>query len=246
MEDALYERVSMRQFARLSLDQALPDESTIMKFRHLLERHGLGQTLFDRVNRWLVESAIMIREGTLMDATIIEAPSSTKNATGQRDPPMHQTKKGNPWHFGMKLHSGVDAITGLCHRGVSTSANAHDLNVANRLLHGEEAFVVADSGYQGAANREGLPQDIDWHIAEKPSEVARWRAHPRINKVALAWAHTKSSVRAKVEHPFRTIKRQFGYDTVRYKGLEKNHNRLMTLLMSSNMIRVGQMAGIRG
>ncbi|AHM87487.1 Transposase [Klebsiella pneumoniae 30660/NJST258_1] len=148
MEDALYEIASMRLFARLSLDSALPDRTTIMNFRHLLEQHQLARQLFKTINRWLAEAGVMMTQGTLVDATIIEAPSSTKNKEQQRDPEMHQTKKGNQWHFGMKAHIGVDAKSGLTHSLVTTAANEHDLNQLGNLLHGEEQFVSADAGYQ--------------------------------------------------------------------------------------------------
>ncbi len=149
MEDALYEIASMRLFARLSPDSALPDRTTIMNFRHLLEQHQLARQLFKTINRWLAEAGVMMTQGTLVDATIIEAPSSTKNKEQQRDPEMHQTKKGNQWHFGMKAHIGVDAKSGLTHSLVTTAANEHDLNQLGNLLHGEEQFVSADAGYQG-------------------------------------------------------------------------------------------------
>nr|ASJ78797.1 IS5 transposase [Escherichia coli] len=190
MEDALYEIASMRLFARLSLDSALPDRTTIMNFRHLLEQHQLARQLFKTIN--------------------IEAPSSTKNKEQQRDPEMHQTKKGNQWHFGMKAHIGVDAKSGLTHSLVTTAANEHDLNQLGNLLHGEEQFVSADAGYQGAPQREELAEvDVDWLIAERPGKVRTLKQHPRKNKTAINIEYMKASIRAKVEHPFRIIKRQF-------------------------------------
>jgi len=156
MEDALYEIASMRLFAGLPLAGAIPDHTTIMNFRHLLERHGSARKIFDEVSSWLSEAGVLVKEGTLLDATMIEAPSSTKNQTGERDPEMRQTKKGNQWHFGMKAHIGVDASTGLTHSFTTTAANQHDLNQAEHLLHGKEAFIFADSGYRGAENREEL------------------------------------------------------------------------------------------
>ncbi len=183
MEDALYEIASMRLFARLSLDSALPDRTTIMNFRHLLEQHQLARQLFKTINRWLAEAGVMMTQGTLVDATIIEAPSSTKNKEQQRDPEMHQTKKGNQWHFGMKAHIGVDAKSGLTHSLVTTAANEHDLNQLGNLLHGEEQFVSADAGYQGAPQREELAEvDVDWLIAERPGKVRTLKQHPRKNK----------------------------------------------------------------
>ena len=219
MEDALYEIASMRLFARLSLDSALPDRTTIMNFRHLLEQHQLARQLFKTINRWLAEAGVMMTQGTLVDATIIEAPSSTKNKEQQRDPEMHQTKKGNQWHFGMKAHIGVDAKSGLTHSLVTTAANEHDLNQLGNLLHGEEQFVSADAGYQGAPQREELAEvDVDWLIAERPGKVKTLKQHPRKNKTAINIEYMKASIRAKVEHPFRIIKRQFGFVKARYRG----------------------------
>lgn len=219
MEDALYEIASMRLFARLSLDSALPDRTTIMNFRHLLEQHQLARQLFKTINRWLAEAGVMMTQGTLVDATIIEAPSSTKNKEQQRDPEMHQTKKVNQWHFGMKAHIGVDAKSGLTHSLVTTAANEHDLNQLGNLLHGEEQFVSADAGYQGAPQREELAEvDVDWLIAERPGKVKTLKQHPRKNKTAINIEYMKASIRARVEHPFRIIKRQFGFVKARYRG----------------------------
>lgn len=156
MEDALYEIASMRLFAKLSQDQVIPDRTTIMNFRQLLEQRQLARQCFDSVNQWLSEAGIMMKQGSLVNATIIEAPSSTKNKREQRDPEMHQTKKGNQWYFGLKAHIGVDAKSGLTHSLETTSANEHDLNQVGHLLHGKEEFVFADAGYQGAENREDL------------------------------------------------------------------------------------------
>lgn len=242
MEDALYEIASMRLFAGLSLDGAIPDHTTIMNFRHLLERHGLARKIFKEVSDWLSEAGVLIKEGTLMDATIIEAPSSTKNKTGERDPEMHQTKKGNQWHFGLKAHIGVDARTGLTHSFTTTAANEHDLNQAENLLHGNEDFIFADAGYQGAEKRDELKDiDVDWHIAERPGKVRTWKEHPRVNKVLINIEYIKASVRAKVEHPFRIIKCQFGFTKARYRGLAKNDSKLALLFALANIVRVGQM-----
>lgn len=177
-----------------------------------------------------------------MDATIIEAPSSTKNKEQQRDPEMHQAKKGNQWHFGMKAHIGVDAKSGLTHSLVTTAANEHDLNQLGNLLHGEEQFVSADAGYQGAPQREELAEvDVDWLIAERPGKVKTLKQHPRKNKTAINIEYMKASIRAKVEHPFRIIKRQFGFVKARYKGLLKNDNQLAMLFTLANLFRVDQM-----
>lgn len=241
MEDALYEIASMRLFAGLSLDGAIPDHTTIMNFRHLLERHGLARKIFQEVSAWLSDAGVLVKEGTLLDATIIEAPSSTKNKAGERDPEMHQTKKGNQWHFGMKAHIGVDARTGLTHSFTTTAANEHDLNQAEYLLHGKEEFIFADSGYRGAENRKEL-EDVKahWHVAEIPSKVKELKKHPRINKLPLKTEYLKASIRAKVEHPFRIIKCQFGFTKARYRGLMKNDSKLAMLFALANIARVDQ------
>ena len=244
MEDALYEIASMRLFAKLSLDQAIPDRTTIMNFRHLLEQHRLARQLFDTVNQWLSDAGIMMKQGTLVDATLIEAPCSTKNKRGERDGEMHQTKKGNQWYFGMKAHIGVDAKSGLTHSLKTTAANEHDLNQVGNLLHGEEAFVFADAGYQGAENREELADvKAQWAIAMRPGRLKELKKHPHKNKAVIAFERLKSSIRAKVEHPFRIIKRQFGFVKARFKwpGLRKNDNQLAMLFTLVNLFRVDQM-----
>ena len=239
MEDALYEIASMRLFAKLSLDQAIPDRTTIMNFRHRLEQHQLARQLFESINQWLSDAGIMMTQGTLVDATIIEAPSSTKNKRQQRDPEMHQTKKGNQWHFGMKAHIGVDAKSGLTHSLATTAANEHDLNQAGNLLHGKEEFVFGDAGYQGAPKREELAGvKVEWAITERPGKVKALKQRPRKNKAVIQFERLKASIRAKVEHPFRLIKRQFGFVKARYKGLMKNDNQLEMLFTLANLFRV--------
>ena len=242
MEDALYEIASMRQFAQLSLDKAIPDRTTIMNFRHLLEKHKLTRKLFKTVNQWLSDCGVMMTQGTLVDATIIEAPSSTKNKKNERDPDMHQTKKGNEWHFGMKAHIGVDAKSGLTHTLVTTAANEHDLNQMKNLLHGDEEFISGDAGYQGAEKREELKEkDVEWLIAARPGKVRALKKHPRKNKTAINIEYLKASIRAKVEHPFRIIKCQFGFIKARYKGLTKNDSQLAMLFTLANLFKVDQM-----
>ena len=242
MEDALYEIASMRQFAQLSLDKAIPDRTTIMNFRHLLEKHKLTRQLFKTVNQWLSDCGVMMTQGTLVDATIIEAPSSTKNKKNERDPDMHQTKKGNEWHFGMKAHIGVDAKSGLTHTLVTTAANEHDLNQMKNLLHGDEEFISGDAGYQGAEKREELKEkDVEWLIAARPGKVRALKKHPRKNKTAINIEYLKASIRAKVEHPFRIIKCQFGFIKARYKGLTKNDSQLAMLFTLANLFKVDQM-----
>ena len=166
MEDLLYEAESVRRFVGLNLTEALPDETTILNFRHLLERHQLGKGLLEEINAHLESQGLRLREGTIVDASIIEAPSSTKNRSGERDPEMHQTKKGNQWHFGMKAHIGVDADTGIVHSLSTTAANAHDVTEAHNLLHGGETQVWCDAGYQGVHKREeNLVSEVEWQVA---------------------------------------------------------------------------------
>ncbi|MDX7772333.1 IS5 family transposase, partial [Aeromonas caviae] len=212
---------------------------TIMNFRHRLEQHQLARQLFESINQWLSDAGIMMTQGTLVDATIIEAPSSTKNKRQQRDPEMHQTKKGNQWHFGMKAHIGVDAKSGLTHSLATTAANEHDLNQAGNLLHGKEEFVFGDAGYQGAPKREELAGvKVEWAITERPGKVKALKQRPRKNKAVIQFERLKASIRAKVEHPFRLIKRQFGFVKARYKGLMKNDNQLAMLFTLANLFRV--------
>lgn len=234
MEDSLYEIESMRRFAGLRLSDRIPDETTILHFRHLLESHDLGRKLLLEINKHLASKGCSLREGTIVDATLISAPSSTKNKENQRDPEMHQTKKGNQWYFGMKLHIGVDADTGLVHSAAGTSANAHDITKAADLLHGEEKRVHGDAGYMGIHKRkEHEGRDVEWHIAVRPGTRKVMAEGSKELKVEQA----KASVRAKVEHPFRWVKGIFGYDKVRYRGLDKNMNRLCILLGFANLLR---------
>jgi IS5 family transposase len=233
MEDALYEIESMRRFAGLRLSDRLPDETTILNFRHLLERHSLGKVLFDEINRHLTSQGLRMREGSIVDATIIEAPTSTKNASGARDPEMHQAAKGKQWHFGMKMHIGTDDAFGLIHSIATTAANVHDITQADQLLHGEESRVWGDAGYRGIEKRdEHRDREVDWHIALRPG-----LRKELVEGSNLAELETlKASVRAKVEHPFRYIKRVFGYSKVRYRGLTKNTERLHMLAAFSNLM----------
>ena len=233
MEDLLYESDPVRRFVGLRLTGPLPDETTILNFRHLLERHNLGQVLLGEINAHLESQGLRLREGTIVDATIIEAPSSTKNRAGERDPEMHQTKKGNQWHFGMKAHIGVDSETGIVHSMSTTLANAHDVTEAHNLLHGGERVVWGDAGYQGIHKREetqGL--EVEWRVAMRPG---RWQRLEPKSEEALA-EKAKSSVRAKVEHPFLRIKGLFGYVKVRYRGLLKNTQRLALLFGLGNLL----------
>jgi len=233
MEEALYEIASLRNFAGLSLAEAIPDETTILKFRHLLEEYELAEDILRVVNAHLSSKGLMLKRGSIVDATIIAAPSSTKNAEGERDPEMHQTKKGNQWFFGMKAHIGVDADSGLVHTVTTTAANEADVEQVADLLHGKEQNVWADSGYRGAQNRVNR-KGLAWHIAARPSDIAKLpdgRSKTKLQKAE----HRKASVRAKVEHPFRVIKRQFGLLKVRFRGLQKNTAQLLTLFALSNL-----------
>jgi IS5 family transposase len=233
MEEALYEIASLRSFAHLSLSEPIPDETTILNFRHLLEANDLADDILKSVNALLARKGLLLKRGSIVDATIIAAPSSTKNAQGERDPQMHQTKKGNQWFFGMKAHIGVDADSGLVHTITTTAANEADVEQVGDLLHGKEEQVWADSGYRGAPSRVDR-DDLQWHIAARPSDIAKLpegRAKTKVQKAE----HRKASVRAKVEHPFRIIKRQFGLVKVRFRGLAKNTAHVVTLFALSNL-----------
>lgn len=212
----------------------LPDESTILRFRHLLEQHGLAAQMLAAVNDILRDKGLMLRAGTVVDATLISAPSSTKNASGQRDPQMKQTKKGNNWHFGMKAHIGVDADSGLVHTVIGTSANVSDLNVAGALLHGQEQAAFGDAAYQGVHKREEA-QGPDWYVAMRRGKRKQLNPFMPRDAIVEQIEQLKASVRAKVEHPFRVVKRQFGFVKVRYRGLIKNAAKLMTLFALSNL-----------
>ena len=238
MEEALYEISSMRRFARLSLARGtIPDETTILHFRHLLEKHALAERILATVNGLLVRQGLMLKQGTIVDATIIAAPSSTKNSTGERDPEMHQTKKGNQWYFGMKAHVGSDAETGLVHTVEGTAANVADVTVAHALLHGDEDVVFADAGYQGVAKRpENQGNTIDWQVAMRPGK-RRALSESDIDQLRDRVERLKAQVRAKGEHAFRVVKRQFGFTKVRYRGLTKNTAQLRTLFALANLVR---------
>jgi IS5 family transposase len=239
MEEALYDTPMFREFAGLDLgEDHLPDESTILRFRHMLEAHDLSIQILATVNATLTAKGLLLKQGTVVDATLIAAPSSTKNSTGTRDPEMHQTKKGNQWYHGMKAHIGSDADQGLVHSVTTTAANAHDVTQAHVLLHGEETDVFADSGYRGVEKREEIqakhPQ-VKWHIAMMPGKRRALKKDTPMGAILDKLEQTKARIRAKVEHPFRVIKRQFGYVKVKYRGLAKNTANLMTLFALSNI-----------
>jgi len=244
MEEALFDVPLYRQFAGLGGMARLPDRVSILRFRHLLEQHELAPKMLDAVNATLAAKGLLLKEGTAIDATLIAAPSSTKNSTGTRDPEMvsgdesepRTTKKGNQWHFGMKAHIGVDADSGLVHTVVGTSANVNDVTRAHALVHGEESDVFADAGYQGVDKREDT-QDIRarWHVALRPGLRRRLDMTDPKDAITAQMEHVKARIRAKVEHPFRVIKRQFGHVKVRYRGLAKNTAQLHTLFALSNL-----------
>ncbi|MEB1346759.1 IS5 family transposase [Xanthomonas campestris pv. campestris] len=235
MEEALHEIPTLRRFAQLGGLDNVPDETTILNFRRLLETHGLAARMLEAVNAHLARKGQSLRSGTIVDATLIAAPSSTKNTDHARDPEMHQTKKGNQWYFGMKAHIGVDEFSGLVHHVHCTAANDADVTVTHALLHGKEDSVFGDSGYTGADKREEL-QDCEaaFFIAAKRS-VLQAIGNKRERAREQRWEHFKASVRAKVEHPFRVIKRQFGYTKVRYRGLAKNTAQVLMLFALSNL-----------
>ena len=236
MEEALHDVPLFREFAGLGgWSDRLPDESTILRFRHLLEKHKLAAQILGLVNELLCAKGLMLRAGTVVDATLIAAPSSTKNASGERDPEMHQSKKGNQWYFGMKAHIGVDAESGLVHTVRGTSGNVNDVVEGNALLHGQESEVFADAGYQGAHKRADARDGVNWHVAMRPGKRAALDRTRRSHELIDELERLKASMRAKVEHPFRVIKRQFGHVKVRYRGLKKNTAQLSTLFALSNL-----------
>ena len=234
VEEALYDSVVLRQFVGIDLGQEpVPDETTVCKFRHLLEEHKLGGEMLETVNLHLQGKGVRISSGTIVDATIIHAPSSTKNREEKRDPEMHQTKKGNQWYFGMKAHVGVDSKTKLVHSAVVTPANVSDAAVLPELLHGEETRVWGDGAYQGQTNEihRAAPRAQD-HTNR------RCRYKDRVDEAERAKNRTKSRVRSKVEHVFGTLKLKFGFTKVRYRGLKKNANRLFATLALVNLFTV--------
>ena len=233
MEEALYEIAPLRQFAHLSLTRPIPDETTILNFRRLIEAHDLAPKLLQTVNAHLCRKGLMLKQGTIVDATIIAAPSSTKNADGERDPEMHQTKKGNQWHFGMKAHIGVDVDSGLVHTVTTTAANASDVSQVEALLHGKEEVVHADAGYIGAQQRVKSGKR-EWHIAAKRGAVKAIK-DAKLKQIVEELETLKARIRARVEHPFRVIKRQFGFMKVRFKGLAKNTAQVIPLFALSNL-----------
>jgi IS5 family transposase len=235
LEDAIYDSQALRDFVGIDLSrESVPDATTLLKFRRLLEAGELTKAMFEEINAHLQQQGLLMRAGTIVDATIIAAPSSTKNSSGERDPEMHQAKKGNQWHFGMKAHIGVDAESGVVHSLVTTAANVNDVTQAGALLHGEEADAFGDAGYRGVAKREEA-QGPQWHIAMQPgkrkllSDSALGQMIEKVEKI-------KASIRAKVEHPFHVVKNLFRHKKARYKGLAKNHAQLLSLFGLANLV----------
>lgn len=243
MEDAVYDSQALRQFSRIDLShESVPDATTLLKFRHLLEKHHLTRKLFEELKRRLQQQGILMKEGTLVDATIIEAPSSTKNERHERDNEMHQTKKGNQWHFGMKAHIGVDAASGLTHTLVTTPAHVADIVKTTELLQGEEEIVYADAGYTGIEQREEVRQQqrkITWLVAKRRGKLQKM-SEGLEKEAVIAEEYAKASVRSTVEHVFHLIKNLFGYSKVRYRGLAKNEARLYILFASANLLIAGR------
>ena len=237
MEEALHDVPAFRDFAGLShWDEHIPSESSILRFRHLLERHKLADQILATVNALLQAKGLQLKAGTVVDATLIAAPTSTKNQSGERDPEMHQSKKGNQWYFGMKAHIGVDADSGLVHTVVGTAANVNDVTQAHALVHGEETDVFADAGYQGVGKREETQgMNVNWHVAMRPGKRKVLDKSTPMGEIMDKLEQTKARIRAKVEHPFRVIKQQFGHAKVRYRGLAKNTARLTMLFALSNL-----------
>ena len=247
MEEALHDMALFRDFAGLGgWDERVPDESTILRFRRVLVKHKLAPKILQTINDLLRSKGLMLRAGTVVDATLIAAPSSTKNAEGERDPEMKQSKKGNQWYFGMKAHIGADAESGLVHTVRGTTGSVNDVLEANALLHGEETEAFGDAGYQGADKRPDAKPDVRWNIAMRPGKRRALDKSRESNRLIDELERLKASIRAKVEHPLRVIKRQFGHVKVRYRGLAKNTAQLHTLFALSNLWMVRrQLSGVQ-
>ena len=236
VEDAVYDSYAMRKFMKLdfTVEQA-PDATTLLTFRHLMERHELGERLFEAQTALFDDNGWIMRGGSIVDATLIAAPTSTKNATGTRDPDMHSAKKGQQWYFGMKAHIGVDAGTGYVHSVAVTAANVSDIEKTPELVRDDDEVVYADAGYQGVEKREEIAKDphlsqVEYRVAARKGKLKTMPAHDR---------HVQSrqaGVRSKVEHPFLIIKRDFGFRKTRYRGIGKNRNLAHMLFASSNLL----------
>lgn len=237
-EDAMYDIAVFREFCGFDLGrERIPDATTLLKFRHLLEENDFGKEMFTRVGALLQANGVKVSGGTIVDATLIAAPPSTKNEDKARDPEMHQVKKGNQWHFGMKIHVGTDSKTGLIHSVSVTAANVHDSHEVPNLLHGDETRFYGDSAYRGKAQRERLKE-----IAPNAKDFTNKRAYRNapLTDADKATNRRKSSIRAKVEHPFLILKRLWGFAKVRYRGLAKNANRAFAMLAAINILKHGR------
>lgn len=232
VEDEVYDRMSFQQFLGIDLmKETVPDETTVCKFRHLLEQHRLQEQFLEIVNALLEKKGYLMRKGTIVDATLIDAPSSTKNKEKKRDPEMHQTMKGNQWYFGMKGHIGADVDSGVVHSIAGTAANVHDRVMLHALLHGEEKAIFGDQGYACDEDKDACRKsgDVHWYVNER-GKRNRPLSHGQRKK-----NRKRSSIKAKVEHPFHVIKNLWGYKKVRYKGIEKNTLQLHTLFALANL-----------
>jgi transposase, IS5 family len=246
VEEAIYDSYAMRRFMGLDFTvEQVPDATTLLHFRHLLEEHELGEKLFAAQNEIFQQQGWIMRGGSIVDATIIAAPSSTKNATGTRDPEMHQTRKGQQWYFGLKAHIGVDAGTGYVHSVTATAANVHDLDQAAILVRADDEVVYTDAGYQGADRRPGIADDphlstVQWRVAARKGVLTTMTAHDR------SIESRKASVRSKVEHPFLIVKRDFGFTKTRYRGIAKNLHHLHVLFASANWLMRARAVALTG
>ena len=237
-EDAMYDIAVFREFCGFDLGrERIPDATTLLNFRHLLEENDFGKEMFAQVGALLQANGVKVSGGTIVDATLIAAPPSTKNEDKARDPEMHQVKKGNQWYFGMKVHIGADSQTGLIHRASVTAANVPDSDEVPNLLHGEETRLYGDSAYRGRERRERLKE-----IAPKAKDFTNKRAYRNapLTDADKATNRRKSSIRAKVEHPFLILKRLWGFAKVRYRGLAKNANRAFAMLAAINILKHGR------
>lgn len=245
VEDAIYDSCAMRDFVGIDLGrESVPDATTLLKFRRLLEEHQLTRALFEEINAHLAEQGLLLKEGTLVDATIIEAPPSTKNKAHARDAEMHQTKKGNEWHFGMKAHTGVDAQSGLVHSLHTTAANESDVAHAHEMLHGQEKMASLDAGYTGVEKREEIldaqaegkiRSDIEWSVAKRRKTIVNM-AEGTLKTLTQALERVKAQIRAKVEHPYHVVKNLFRHKKTRYKGLAKNTAQLYSVFGLANLV----------
>lgn len=243
LEDAIYDSQAMRDFVGIDLAiESVPDATTLLRFRHLLEKHALTQRIFEEINTHLAEKGLFMREGTIVDATIVAAAPSTKNQAKQRDPEMKQTKKGNQWYFGLKAHIGVDAVTGLTHSMATTSANVADVTMTGHLVRDDDKQVYGDAGYTGMGkylDEEKDAPDSRCCVAAKRGTIKTMEDRP-MKTLLLELEKAKASIRAKVEHPFHVIKNLFSYRKVRYKGLAKNQAQLFTLFALGNLVLAGR------